>query len=59
MSAKLLAEHVFGDKEKSSAWLNRPNPSLAGRRPIDLLKDNAGTAIVLELLERIDHGLFA
>ncbi|HEX2366224.1 MAG TPA: MbcA/ParS/Xre antitoxin family protein [Bradyrhizobium sp.] len=58
MSPELVAERVFGDKEKAKAWLNRPNPSLSGRRPIDLLKDEAGTSIIREILERIDHGVF-
>jgi putative toxin-antitoxin system antitoxin component (TIGR02293 family) len=56
MNLVLLADRIFGDKEKAKAWLNRPNPSLSGRRPIDLLEDEAGTAIVREILERIDHG---
>jgi len=58
MSLELFAERVFGDKEKAEAWLNSPNRSLLGRRPIDLLRDKAGTAIVREMLERIDHGVF-
>jgi putative toxin-antitoxin system antitoxin component (TIGR02293 family) len=58
MSPELLAERVFGDKEKAKAWLNRPNPSLSDRRPIDLLQEEAGTAIIHEMLQQIDHGIF-
>ena len=54
-----LAERVFGDASKAEIWLHRPNPSLATQRPIDLLTDDLGTAVVRETLERIDHGIFA
>lgn len=56
---KTLSDRVFGDEEKAEAWLHRPNASLSGQRPMDLLKDELGTAVVRELLERIDHGIFA
>jgi putative toxin-antitoxin system antitoxin component (TIGR02293 family) len=55
---KTLAGRVFGDDEKAEAWLRRPNVSLSGQRPVDLLKDELGTAVVREILERIDHGIF-
>ena len=56
---KTLADRIFGDEEKAEAWLHRPNASLSGQRPMDLLKDELGTAVVREMLERIDHGIFA
>ena len=56
---KTLADRIFDDEGKAEAWLQRPNPSLSGQRPADLLKDELGTAVVRELLERIDHGIFA
>jgi hypothetical protein len=54
-----LAARVFGDEGKSKAWLKRPNSSLSGQRPVDLLKDELGAAVVREILEQIDHGIFA
>ena len=54
-----LAERVFGDQGKATAWLDRPNANLSSQRPIDLLKDELGAAVVREMLERIDHGIFA
>lgn len=54
-----LAERVFGDRAKADAWLSRPNPGLSGQRPLDLLKDELGASVVREMLERIDHGIFA
>jgi len=59
LEIKTLADRIFGDEEKAEAWLHRPNPSLSGQKPMDLLKDELGTAVVREMLERIDHGIFA
>jgi putative toxin-antitoxin system antitoxin component (TIGR02293 family) len=56
---KALSDRVFGSEEKAESWLQRPNASLSGQKPMDLLKDELGTAVVRELLERIDHGIFA
>ena len=57
LDIRTLAERVFGEGEKAEAWLTRSNPSLSGQRPLDLLKDEL--AVVREMLERIDHGIFA
>lgn len=54
-----LADRVFADEDKAEAWLNRPNASMSGQRPIDLMRDELGVAVVRETLERIDHGIFA
>ena len=55
---KTLAERVFGDPAKADAWMSRANPGLSGQRTLDLLKDELGAAVVREMLERIDHGIF-
>jgi hypothetical protein len=55
---KTLADRVFDDPRKAEAWLKRPNKTLSGQRPVDLLKDELGAAVVREMLERIDHGIF-
>jgi putative toxin-antitoxin system antitoxin component (TIGR02293 family) len=54
-----LAVRVFGDEGKAESWLHRPNASLSGQKPIDLLKDEFGAAVVREKLEQIDSGMFA
>jgi hypothetical protein len=59
LEIKTLADRVFGEEEKAEAWLHRPNRFLSGQRPVDLLRDELGTAVVREMLERIDHGIFA
>jgi len=56
---KTLADRVFGDERKAGAWLGRPNSALSGQRPLDLLQDELGAAVIREMLERIDHGIFA
>lgn len=59
LEIKTLADRIFGDEQKAEAWLQRPNRSLSGQKPVDLLNDELGTAVVREMLERIDHGTFA
>jgi putative toxin-antitoxin system antitoxin component (TIGR02293 family) len=54
-----LAYRAFGDEEKAKAWLKRPNASLSGQKPGDLLMDELGAAVVREILEQIDNGIFA
>jgi hypothetical protein len=59
LEIKTLADRIFGDEQKADAWLRRPNASLSGQKPADLLNDELGTAVIREMLERIDHGIFA
>jgi putative toxin-antitoxin system antitoxin component (TIGR02293 family) len=59
LEMRVLADRIFGDEAKAEAWLNRPNPSLSGQKPVDLLSDELGAAVVRETLEQIDHGIFA
>lgn len=59
LEVKTLADRVFGDEKKAEAWLQRPAAALSGQRPADLLKDELGAAVVREMLEQIDHGIFA
>jgi putative toxin-antitoxin system antitoxin component (TIGR02293 family) len=59
LEIRTLANRVFGDTAKAVAWLDRPNRSLSGQKPVDLLQDELGAAVVRELLEQIDHGIFA
>lgn len=59
LEIRALADRVFADPAKAEGWLNRPNRSLNGQRPMDLLRDELGAAVVREELEQIDHGIFA
>jgi putative toxin-antitoxin system antitoxin component (TIGR02293 family) len=59
LEMRVLADRIFGDEAKAEAWLSRPNPSLSGQKPVDLLGDELGAAVVRETLEQINHGIFA
>jgi putative toxin-antitoxin system antitoxin component (TIGR02293 family) len=54
-----LGEDVFGDAERTRAWLAEPQHGLAGRRPLELLASELGRAEVRSLLKRIEHGFLA
>jgi putative toxin-antitoxin system antitoxin component (TIGR02293 family) len=58
--ARIVAEadRVFGNPEKSSRWLRRPNAALGNLTPLDLLKSETGARAVDDLLGQIDHGMF-
>ncbi|GAA5141198.1 type II RES/Xre toxin-antitoxin system antitoxin [Thalassotalea piscium] len=48
-----------GDKLKSSQWLNSSVKGLGDRKPIDMLKTSAESQAVLNLIGRLEHGIFA
>ena len=50
---------VFEDKDKFLSWMNHPNKALANKTPMGLLSSRFGTAMVLDELGRIEHGVFA
>ena len=53
-----LTESVYGSRERALAWLRKPHPRLDERTPLSLLKTDAGSRIVEELLIQIDEGMF-
>jgi putative toxin-antitoxin system antitoxin component (TIGR02293 family) len=59
LEIQALAERIFADGKKAEAWLRRPNTSMSGQIPFDLMQDELGAAVVREALEQIDHGIFA
>src|SRR5215471_2338542 len=50
MRALSEAETVYGSRERALEWLRRPHPRLNNRTPAELLKTDAGSRIVEELL---------
>lgn len=54
----IRVEDALGDKAKAYRWLRKPNRSLKGKRPIDLLRTDCGTRIVEQALGRIEHGIY-
>ena len=53
-----LAESVYGSRERALAWLRKPHARLDGRTPLSLLKTDAGSRIIEEMLIQIDEGMF-
>lgn len=59
--AKVLvaATDILGDKDKARHWLLTENRALHGERPIDLLDTGIGFEDVLDVLQRIEHGVYS
>jgi putative toxin-antitoxin system antitoxin component (TIGR02293 family) len=53
------AEEVFGDEAKAARWLRKPKTRFEGRVPLELLRTDAGSRIVEEMLLQIDYGFAA
>ncbi len=53
------AEDVFDDLSNGLAWLNTSNMSLGGVAPISLLDTELGAELVIDVLGRIEYGIFA
>jgi putative toxin-antitoxin system antitoxin component (TIGR02293 family) len=49
---------VVGTADKASRWLRTPIVALGGRAPIDLIDTDVGAGEVLNVLGRLDHGVF-
>lgn len=50
---------VFGDEEKAVLWLNRPNTVLGGSSPLPLLHTRFGAEEVMDVLTRIEYGVYS
>ena len=53
------AEEVIEDRDRAIAWLKSPNRALGGQVPIELLDTDAGSEQVVEILTRIDYGVYS
>jgi putative toxin-antitoxin system antitoxin component (TIGR02293 family) len=51
-----LATQMIGDAKKAHRWLRHPVPALNGATPLDMLKSEAGTAQVEQVLYNIAYG---
>jgi putative toxin-antitoxin system antitoxin component (TIGR02293 family) len=50
---------VFQDKGKLNGWLNTPNKALGGKIPYDVMDNQFGREEVLNLLGRIQWGVYS
>lgn len=60
-AAKVIARahEVFGNFAKGLSWLRAPTTSFGGASPISFVDTEPGAELVLDLLGRIEHGIFA
>jgi putative toxin-antitoxin system antitoxin component (TIGR02293 family) len=54
-----LANSVFGDPQKALKWLRTESTAMGGRRPLSMLRTDAGGRLVEGKLWQIDEGMFA
>ena len=47
-----------GNKDKALSWLKSPSRGLNGIQPITMISTYAGTNEVMELIGRLDNGVF-
>lgn len=48
-----------GDVDRARAWLERPQPALGGRVPLEFASTEVGAREVEMLIGRLEHGVFA
>jgi putative toxin-antitoxin system antitoxin component (TIGR02293 family) len=53
------AEEVFEDHDRAIAWFKSPNRALGGKVPLELLDTDAGSEQVMEILTRVDYGVYS
>ncbi|WP_409440153.1 antitoxin Xre/MbcA/ParS toxin-binding domain-containing protein [Psychromonas sp. GE-S-Ul-11] len=58
--AKVLISAVqfFENEKEALIWLKTPIKALGGRLPIDMLSNDKDTEIVLNVIGRLEHGIF-
>ncbi len=54
----LYGVEVFGSKTNFFKWLDLPNTALGGMQPMDLVELPNGSSKVMDLLGRIEHGIY-
>ena len=53
-----IAFDVFEEEALAKAWLQRPNPALGGRSPLEFADTDVGARVVERLMGQIEHGVF-
>jgi putative toxin-antitoxin system antitoxin component (TIGR02293 family) len=53
-----MAENVFGRAQKAEKWLKKPARGLGGKTPLEYADTNLGATEVINLLGRIEYGVF-
>ena len=55
----VTAAEILGDRDKAREWLLTENRALYGNRPIDLLDTAIGFEDVMDVLYRIEYGVYS
>lgn len=50
---------IFGDPEKFQYWLDHANYALGNRKPVELLDSTIGRQEAMEILFRIQYGIYS
>lgn len=50
---------VFEDPNKLNRWLRKPNRALGGKIPMDLLQSPVGIRLIIQILGRIEEGVYS
>jgi len=53
------AEEVFGSQDKAVLWLKRPNTVLNNNIPLNLLATRFGAEEVMDILTRLEYGVYS
>lgn len=53
------ANEVLGNHDKAVRWLLKPNRALGGDEPILMLDTDVGFQNVMDVLMRVEHGVFS
>ena len=48
-----------GNKSKAQLWMKKPVRGLGGQRPIEMIGTTAESETVLDLINRLEHGIIA
>jgi len=57
IALSVRAGEVFSNQEKALGWLHTPNPSLAGRTPLEAASTEEGFQEAEEVLACIEYGI--
>ncbi len=55
----VTAREILGERDKAREWLLSSNRALNGQRPIDLLDTGIGFDDVMDVLHRIEFGVYS
>lgn len=55
----IRAEEVLGTTDKAKSWIHKPNRALSGDSPLSRLDTEVGYQQSLDLLSRIEYGVYS